>query len=116
MSPQAIENEGGTMHGLRAPARDRIERRVSAVYPVYLTSDARQALAETAYTQDVSEHGARIVTRREWSPNDRLQVESIRWSFQARARVAYCEPVSEDEFAVGLQFENQRIPIAGFGA
>ena len=99
------------MHGLRAPARDRIERRVSAVYPVYLTSDARQALADTAYTENVSDHGARIISRRKWSPNDRLQVESIRWSFQAWARVAYCQPLPGDEYAVGLQFESQRIPI-----
>jgi hypothetical protein len=100
---------------LRKQPYGRLERRVGAVFPVYLTSDARQVLAETAYTENVSDHGVRIVTRRKWSPDERVQVESIRWSIRTTARVAYCEPVREEEFAVGLQFLNSPIPSGGPG-
>jgi PilZ domain len=92
------------MATLRQQPHGRLENRVRAVYPVYLNSDKRQVLAETAYTEDVSEHGARILSRRNWTPNERVQVESIQWGLRAVARVAYCRPAQDAEFTVGLQF------------
>jgi hypothetical protein len=89
----------------------RLERRIQATVPVYLTAGARQVLAETAFTENVSKHGARILTRRKWLPDEQVQVESIQWSFRAIARVAYCEPLRDDEFAVGLQFIGPSLPL-----
>lgn len=99
------------MPTLRKAPFGRLEKRVGAVFPVYLTSEARQVLAETAYTENVSDHGARIVTRRKWSAEERVQVESIRWSLRTTARVAYCEPLRGEEFAVGLQFLTSPGPL-----
>lgn len=100
----------------RSSPSGRLEKRVDAIYPVHLTSEARQVPAETAYTQNVSNHGARIVSRRQWSPDERVKVESVRWSFRATARVAYCEPVKSEQFAVGLQFLNVSAPPARVSA
>jgi hypothetical protein len=91
----------------------RLEKRIPAVFPVYLTSDTHQVLAETAYTENVSAHGARILTQRKWAPDDRLQIESVRWSFRSTARVAYCDPLQDDEFAVGLEFLDHAITAIG---
>jgi hypothetical protein len=89
----------------------RLEGRNPAAVPLYLTGDARQVLAEPAFTENVSTHGARIVTRRRWSPGERVQVESARWNFRSTARVAYCEALPSGEFAVGLEFLNSSMPV-----
>jgi len=93
----------------------RLEKRVSTLFPVHLRSGAQQVVAETAYTENVSAHGARILTRRKWSVEERLQIESARWNFRSTARVAYCESLSNEEFAVGLQFLDSSVPIDGLG-
>jgi len=89
----------------------RLEGRNPAIVSLYLTADARQVLAEPAFTENMSAHGARIVTRRRWSPGERLQVESARWNFRSAARVVYCEALPSEEFAVGLEFLNASMPV-----
>jgi len=89
----------------------RLESRNPAAVALYLTADARQVLAEPAFTENVSARGARILTRRRWAPGERLQVESARWNFRSTARVAYCEALPSEEFAVGLEFLNATMPL-----
>jgi hypothetical protein len=90
----------------------RSDRRMPANLPVNITCAARQVLAEAAYTENISASGARIVTRRIWPTDERLQLECVRWDFRSTARVAYCEPLPGDKFAVGLQFLNPPAPPA----
>ena len=59
---------------------------------------------ETTFTENVSARGARVLSVRRWKPNDRLSFESLPGNFRARARVAYCERLRDDGFAVGLEF------------
>jgi len=93
----------------------RIDKRVSALFPVHLRSGAQQILAETAYTENVSVHGARILTKRKWCIDERLVIESARWNFRSTARVAYCEDLPNEEFAVGLQFLDASMTLGGPG-
>jgi PilZ domain len=93
----------------------RLEKRMSTLFPVHLRSGAQQVVAETAYTENVSAHGARILTRRKWSIDERLEIESTRWNFRSSARVAYCEALPNEEFAVGLQFLDSSLPLEGPG-
>jgi len=81
----------------------RIERRIPAVLVVELNSPFKQVLAESAYTENVSPRGARLVTRRCWQPNDQLQIQSLSANLQCRARVAYCETLHDNKFAIGLE-------------
>jgi len=58
---------------------------------------------EIARTFDISSHGARVVSKRSWRPNQQLSVRSIRGNLFSRARVVYCQPTAEDSFVVGIE-------------
>ncbi len=59
---------------------------------------------ETTFTENVSSRGARVVTVRRWRTNDHLMITSLPGDFRATARVAYCQPLRGNGFAIGLEF------------
>ncbi len=58
---------------------------------------------EIASTIDVSYHGARVVTRKNWQANQQLSVRSIRGTLKSRARVAHCQPFKDNRFVIGIE-------------
>jgi hypothetical protein len=81
----------------------RIERRIPLSIRVDLCSlDVRQRPQE-GVTENVSSHGARVVSNHSWKLNDRLNLHSLPGDLRARARVIYCEPLGVNSFAIGLQ-------------
>jgi hypothetical protein len=81
----------------------RLEDRIPLTVRVDLCSlDVRQRTQE-GLTENVSTHGARVVSSRPWKPDERLNVHSLPGDFRARARVIYCVPLGTDSFAIGLQ-------------
>jgi hypothetical protein len=58
---------------------------------------------ETAPTIDISIHGARIVTKRNWRPNQQLSVRSMRGDLYSRARVVHCQPCTDSSFVIGIE-------------
>jgi hypothetical protein len=58
---------------------------------------------EIAHTIDISCHGARVVTRRSWEPNQQLSIRSIRGSLKSLGRVAHCQPFTENRFVIGIE-------------
>ncbi len=54
-------------------------------------------------TENVSTHGARVVSSTPWKLNERLSLWSYPGDFRARARVVYCEPLGHNSFVIGLQ-------------
>jgi hypothetical protein len=59
---------------------------------------------ETTFTENVSSKGARVLSSRRWKPNERLTIKTLTGSFRSLARVAYCQPVPNAGFAVGIEF------------
>ena len=57
---------------------------------------------EIASTIDISCHGARVVSRRNWLPNQQLSIRSIRGSLRSFGRVAHCQPYRDDRFVIGI--------------
>ena len=53
--------------------------------------------------QKTSVRMARVVSSKPWKRNERLNLHSAQGRFRARARVAYCEPLGVNSFAIGLQ-------------
>ncbi|PYU30027.1 MAG: hypothetical protein DMG31_15210 [Acidobacteria bacterium] len=89
------------------PAQDlRSEERISANEPVQLSS-VDQSVTESTRTQDISPHGARVITHRIWRPGGRLLIRSLRSDFWAEARVVYWRSFASSTFAIGVEFLKQ---------
>jgi PilZ domain-containing protein len=58
---------------------------------------------ELAPTIDISCHGARVLTKKIWPPNQQLSVRSIRGNLYSQARVVYCQPYKDNFFVVGIE-------------
>ena len=58
---------------------------------------------EVAPTIDISCHGARVVTKRIWRPNQQLSVRSIRGNLYSHARVVYSQPYKDNFFVIGIE-------------
>jgi hypothetical protein len=80
----------------------RIERRIARVVAVQLSTIAASRIVETTFTENVSAHGARIVTTQRWQPQECVLLKSLQSDFQSQARVVYCKLLSSNAFAVGL--------------
>jgi hypothetical protein len=81
---------------------DRKEQRVALKMFVTLSSPGNPS-SEIAPTLDISCHGARVVSRRNWRLNEELSVRSIRGNLYSRARVVHCQPHQGDSYVVGIQ-------------
>jgi hypothetical protein len=81
----------------------RFEPRLPLSVRVDLCSLDFRHRAHEAITENVSPHGARVVSSEPWKLNDRLNVHSLGGDFRARARVVYCDALGVNSFAIGLQ-------------
>lgn len=82
----------------------RVEKRVPMAIAVHISGHHELPGVETTFTENVSARGARVLSVRRWNRNDHLSFESLPGNFRAEARVAYCERLRDDGFAVGLEF------------
>ena len=90
------------------PAQDvRSEERISANEPVQLSPVDRPSVSESTRTQDISPHGARVITHQIWQPGSCLLIRSLRSNFWAEARVVYWRSFASSTFAIGLEFRIQ---------
>ena len=83
---------------------NRVERRVPMEIPVLLDGHRRMPGTESTFTENVSARGARVVSTRRWDLGERLTFASRTGEFRSSARVAYCEPLQGDGFAIGVEF------------
>ena len=91
---------------LRKPEEHRTEARIPTRVGLELSGPDEPLIYETTLTENVSFHGARVVTKRRWSPNDNVLVKMPRECLPSHARITYCQPLKEDAFAMGLQFSS----------
>ena len=89
---------------LRKLEQRRMEARIPTRVGLELSDPDEPLIYEITLTENVSRHGARVVTKRCWSPNDSVLVKLPQESLPSRARITYCQPLEGDEFAMGLQF------------
>jgi len=82
----------------------RNERRIPMEIPVMLDGHRQEPGTESTFTENVSARGARVVSVRRWEQNDRLTVVTRTGEFRSSARVAYCQPLQGDGFAIGVEF------------
>ena len=82
---------------------DRNEIRSRTRVRVELSTLNKPLVIEIASTEDISTHGACIVTKARWQANEPVSLESLQGDLRSQARVVYCEPLQENEFAVGVE-------------
>jgi hypothetical protein len=82
----------------------RGERRIPMEIGVFLEGHREFPGAESTFTENVSARGARVVSFRPWKQNERLTFISRTGEFRSSARVAYCQPLQGEGFAVGVEF------------
>jgi hypothetical protein len=71
---------------------------------VRIAGHADRPGVETTFTENVSPRGARVLTSRRWKRDTSLTLDSLSGEFRAEARVAYCQAVPGEGFAIGVQF------------
>ncbi|HYT23413.1 MAG TPA: PilZ domain-containing protein [Candidatus Polarisedimenticolia bacterium] len=59
---------------------------------------------EVTTTRDVSLHGASVLTKKQWAPNQRIDVRSLQGSFSGFARVVHFQQGKGASFVMGLEF------------
>lgn len=72
--------------------------------PVVLEGHRQMPGAESTFTENVSARGARVVSIRHWDKGAQLSLASRTGEFRSAARVAYCQPLHGDGYAIGLEF------------
>ncbi len=81
-------------------AEDRIGMKVTAL----LVGKQDKLGVETGLTEDVSSRGARVIAATPWPLGETILVAIPGFHFTAAARVAYCSPLDNGKFGVGLEF------------
>jgi hypothetical protein len=89
---------------LRTLREQRTEKRIPAEVSLELSSLDEPFSCETTPAENVSRHGARVVTKKAWRPDDHVLVKLPRDGERSRARIAYRQDLPGDSFAIGLQF------------
>lgn len=90
------------------PANDfrfsRSENRIPMEIPVVLEGHRQIPGVEATFTENVSAKGARVVSTRRWDKDAQLTFASRTGEFRSAARVAYCQPLHGDGYAIGVEF------------
>src|SRR5207245_6283752 len=60
---------------LKKPEQQRMEARIPTRVGLELSGPDEPLIYEITFTENVSRHGARVVTKRRWSPNDSVLVK-----------------------------------------
>jgi len=82
----------------------RKEKRNLQKLQVLLSPVEEPLLAELGFTENVSTQGLRVLTDWPWPRDTQLIVRSSENELLERARVVYCQPLSGNLFAMGLEF------------
>src|ERR1700745_3623541 len=87
---------------LRKPEQQRMEARIPTRVGLELSGPDEPLIYEITFTE--SRHGACVVTKKRWRPNDSVLIKLPQECLPSRARITYCQSLKGDEFAMGLQF------------
>jgi hypothetical protein len=82
----------------------RAEQRIPMEIPVMIDGHRLAPGSEPTFTENVSARGARVVSVRRWKQGEPLTFASRTGEFRSSARVAYCQPLQGDGFAIGVEF------------
>lgn len=86
----------------------RRERRIPIIVVVRLWRPGSFVSSEeVAHTDNVSAHGARVISSYSWCPGEQAQIAPRHAEVPVRGEVVYCQSVGDDRFCVGFRFQEQ---------
>ena len=65
--------------------------------------DSREATHEITSTINVSLHGARVLMKAPWAPDQDVSVRSVPGNLYSRAHIVYCKPLPDQSYSIGPQ-------------
>jgi hypothetical protein len=94
----------------------RMEKRLPIAIVVNLATVNGQPASqpELTYTDNISAHGACVVSSRAWKPGELAEVISLKDQIALRGKVAHCEKRSDARYIVGLSFNGLRVTWASY--
>jgi len=69
---------------------------------------------EKTYTENVSLHGARVISQRPWQPGEEAQVTPLKYGTPVRGRVVYCKRTRWIAYFVGLKLPHHPVYWSSF--
>ena len=93
-----------------------MEKRLPIAIVVHLSEVQSQpaSAAELTYTDNVSAHGACVVSMRSWKPGETAEVTSLKERIALRGKVVHCEKRHDHRYAVGLAFQAHEVTWTTF--
>ncbi|HYM35834.1 MAG TPA: PilZ domain-containing protein [Steroidobacteraceae bacterium] len=83
----------------------RVGRRTAVHVAAHLEALDKPSIRETVSIEDISTHGARVLTSRHWRPRERVIVSDLFSSFRAIAEVVYCRSADKGLCVIGVKFD-----------
>lgn len=62
---------------------------------------------ELTYTDNVSVHGARVISRQLWHRGEVARLTSLQDEITVQGKVVYCQKLPDDRYTVGLNFQER---------
>lgn len=88
----------------------RMQKRLPVVVVVQFGREQELAsAAELTYTENVSAHGACLISNRAWQPGERARVTSCKDHITLHGKVVHCRKCRDDRYAVGLTFQGREV-------
>jgi hypothetical protein len=88
----------------------RIEKRTVISVPVYVASLEEPHVRERTVTENVSPHGAGVVTERYWRSGEQMLVTTLMTGeFPQLARAVHCEARPKGRFCIGVEFHERSV-------
>jgi hypothetical protein len=93
-----------------------MEKRVPIAIVVHLTQPPGQSAngLELTYTDNISAHGACVVSTRSWQPGEVAEVTSLKDEATLRGRVIHCQKLNDNRYRVGLAFQGPSVTLTRY--
>jgi hypothetical protein len=89
----------------------RIEKRTAISVPVFLASFEEPHVRERTVTENISRHGAGVVTERYWRSGEQMWITPLTGEFPQLARAVHCEARPKGRFCVGVEFPGRSVKL-----
>ena len=83
---------------------NEMEKRLPIAMIVNLARAQNRNGTELTYTDNVSAHGACIVSNHPWQPGELAEITSMFDQIAMRGKVAHCRKRRDDQYTIGLSF------------